>query len=149
MPRKCHRPALRVPRAVPSRRAKGSSHEAGCRVTAPREPRDELREARAKRAAYMRQWRKANPGKHYGYWKASRLRDREMRSRQRGKNYEKGAAHLTLAERAQKRPWTDREDTLVLAHATPDRQLAAQIRRSVRAIQIRRARLAHPEQEAE
>lgn len=38
-------------------------------------------------------------------------------------------------------PWTQEEDRRVLAHTIPDRQLAAEINRSVRAIQIRRSRI--------
>lgn len=96
---------------------------------------------KAKRAEYMREYRKLHPGRQYRYWKESRKRNTESRRRQRAKNYAKGLAHLTLAERATKRAYTAEEDRLILAHATPDRELAVRIRRGVRAIQIRRQRL--------
>lgn len=39
------------------------------------------------------------------------------------------------------RPWTEKEDKLVLAHEIPDRQLSARIHRSMKAISNRRWRL--------
>lgn len=58
------------------------------------------------------------------------------RNERRQRNYAQTAgAPNTRSE------WTEREDRLVLAHAIPDRELAAQIGRSVQAIQIRRSRI--------
>ena len=39
------------------------------------------------------------------------------------------------------RPWTEKEDRLVLAHEIPDRELSKKIRRSMKAISNRRWRL--------
>lgn len=39
------------------------------------------------------------------------------------------------------RPWTEREDRLVFAHAVPDRELSARIHRSMKTISNRRWRL--------
>lgn len=39
------------------------------------------------------------------------------------------------------RPWTEKEDRLVLAHEIPDRELSAKIHRSMKAISNRRWRL--------
>lgn len=41
----------------------------------------------------------------------------------------------------EKRPWTDEEDEKVLAHTVSDTELSSDIRRSVKAIQLRRSRL--------
>ena len=46
---------------------------------------------------------------------------------------------------APKRNWTEAEDSAVLLHAVPDRDLAKQIGRSVTAIQCRRSRLRNKE----
>lgn len=59
---------------------------------------------------------------------------RKMRNAQRKRNYAKTAKY-------ERRIWTDEEDKRVLAHDIPDQQLSSEIRRSVQAIQIRRARL--------
>jgi hypothetical protein len=89
----------------------------------------------------MREWRKRHPGRAYAQWKASRRRHPETRQRQTARNYERGKAHLTLAERATRRPWTAEEDKLVFPQTMLDRDLAIKIRRGVRAIQLRRSKL--------
>lgn len=42
--------------------------------------------------------------------------------------------------------WLPEEDARVLAHSVPDRQLAAELGRSITAVQVRRWRLNHPGQ---
>lgn len=60
---------------------------------------------------------------------------RTYRNRQRARNY----ASTTMYP--PKGQWSNYEDSLILEHATTDRELSAKIQRSVRAIQIRRCRL--------
>jgi hypothetical protein len=95
----------------------------------------------SEKALRMRKWRQEHPGEAYAQWKESRKKHPESRARATASNYAKGAAHLTLAERASRRRWTEAEDARVLAHTIPDRELAVQIRRGVKAIQLRRAKL--------
>ena len=92
-------------------------------------------------AEYCREWRANHPGAQYAANKKWRRGHRVAWHRGKAKNYEVGSAHLTLAERATKRPWKPTEDRCVLRHIKPDRELARKLRRSVRAIQIRRCRL--------
>lgn len=90
---------------------------------------------------YRKRWTAANPGKAYAYWKKSRLRHPETRREQKRRNYQRGAAHLTLAERTTRRLWNPVDDEAVLAHEIPDRDLAIIIRRSTAAIMARRSHL--------
>ncbi len=59
---------------------------------------------------------------------------RKMRNARRKRNYAKTAKY-------ERRIWTEEEDKRVLEHDVPDQHLSSEIRRSVQAIQIRRARL--------
>lgn len=63
------------------------------------------------------------------------VKAKQYRDRQRKMNYERTNIYPP------KGLWASWEDELVLAHAKPDRELSAEIKRSVRAIQIRRSKL--------
>lgn len=59
---------------------------------------------------------------------------RKIRNKERNKYYSKTAIY-------ERRPWTYAEDKQVLEHKITDTELSAKIKRSVKAIQIRRTRL--------
>ncbi len=67
---------------------------------------------------------------------------RDIWARGKGRNYAKGARHLTLAERYAKRRWSRGEIAAITEPtAMTDRELAVILHRSVRAIQIKRSRV--------
>lgn len=71
-----------------------------------------------------------------GYQKRYRQNHPDQRNRNRKRNYAQ-----TQGGPNTRKHWTGAEDERVLAHSVPDRQLSAELGRSVMAIQVRRTRL--------
>lgn len=84
--------------------------------------KDPTHRERAKR------WRKRHPDK----WNAQARRYSEST----GSEPEDFGGH-----KRGRRPWTQDEEDLVIAHAVPDRQLAEELDRSLRSITIRRRQI--------
>jgi hypothetical protein len=61
----------------------------------------------------------------------------EYRNKQRQANYNRGAQHNFNGDKE----WSSREINLVLAHKISDAEIAKQLGRTVRAIQLKRYRL--------
>lgn len=68
--------------------------------------------------------------------KAWRAKHPESRARSRARNYAQTQGGPNTGKW-----WTQAEDDRVLAHDTTDRELAAELGRSVQGIQVRRSRL--------
>ena len=65
----------------------------------------------------------------------------KTQSRREAKRREHRRYYAGTAFLYKPRPWTEKEDRLVLAHEIPDRELSKKIRRSMKAISNRRWRL--------
>jgi len=78
---------------------------------------------------------------HYEQQKRWKRRHPKLWAQQKQRYYERGACHLTAAERRSKRLWSDDDELRILAHRELDRVLALRLGRTIRAIQVHRCKI--------